>query len=83
MLHEGYLAEIELDEDAGLLRGIVVNACHQTFWFRGRTIEELRNAFDDGHPRDSHRWTWSQPRRSSGNGGCVFLNRKRLSLCIH
>jgi len=45
MLHEGYLAEIELDEEAGLLRGIVVNACYQTFKFEGTTIEELRNAF--------------------------------------
>ena len=44
LLHDGFLAEIELDEEANLLRGIVVNA-QEPFRFEGRSIGELRQAF--------------------------------------
>ena len=41
--HDGY---IEIDEDAGALSGIVVNA-RATLHFTGRSVEELRQAFAD------------------------------------
>lgn len=46
MTHEGYIAEIELDQDAGLLSGVVLNT-RATLHFAGRTVEELRQAFVD------------------------------------
>lgn len=46
MTHEGYIAEIELDEDAGTLSGVVVNT-RATLHFTGRTVDELRRAFAD------------------------------------
>jgi predicted HicB family RNase H-like nuclease len=46
MTHEGYIAEISLDEQAGLLSGIVLNT-RATLHFTGRTVEELKAAFID------------------------------------
>jgi predicted HicB family RNase H-like nuclease len=44
MIHEGYVAEIDLDQEAGLLNGVVLNT-RATLHFAGRTVAELRNAF--------------------------------------
>jgi predicted HicB family RNase H-like nuclease len=44
MTHEGYLATVELDEDAGLFHGEVVNT-RDVLTFQGRTLDELRAAF--------------------------------------
>jgi predicted HicB family RNase H-like nuclease len=44
--HDGYIAEISLDEQAGLLSGIVLNT-RATLHFTGRTVEELKAAFVD------------------------------------
>jgi predicted HicB family RNase H-like nuclease len=46
MTHEGYIAEITLDEDYGLLSGIVLNT-KATLHFTGKTVEELKTAFAD------------------------------------
>ena len=46
MTHNGYIASIELDEDAGLFHGEVINT-RDVLTFRGRTLEELRSAFAD------------------------------------
>lgn len=42
--HDGYLAEIELDEDAGMLFGIVINT-RDTLHFTAPTIPELKREF--------------------------------------
>lgn len=46
MHHEGYIATIDLDEDAGLFHGEVVNT-RDVLTFQGRTLDELRAAFAD------------------------------------
>ena len=46
MTHEGYLATVELDEDAGLFHGEVINT-KDVLTFQGRTPDELRAAFAD------------------------------------
>jgi predicted HicB family RNase H-like nuclease len=46
MTHNGYVASIELDEDAGLFHGEVINT-RDVLTFQGRTLEELRTAFAD------------------------------------
>ena len=42
--HDGYIAEVTLDEDSGRLSGLVLNT-RATLHFAGRTIEELKAAF--------------------------------------
>ena len=46
MIHEGYIAEVSLDEDSGLLSGIVLNT-KATLHFAGKTVVELKTAFKD------------------------------------
>src|SRR6266545_7531662 len=46
MTHEGYIAEIDLDQDAGLMNGVVLNT-RATLHFAGRTVDDLRQAFAD------------------------------------
>lgn len=46
MHHEGYIATIELDEEAGLFHGEVINT-RDVLTFQGRTLDELRAAFAD------------------------------------
>ncbi len=46
MHHEGYVATIELDEDAGLFHGEVINT-RDVLTFQGQTLDELRTAFAD------------------------------------
>lgn len=46
MTHDGYIAEIDLDQEAGLLSGVVLNT-RATLHFAGRTVDELRRAFAD------------------------------------
>jgi predicted HicB family RNase H-like nuclease len=43
MTHDGYLATVELDEEAGLFHGEVVNTSDM-LTFQGRTPDELRAA---------------------------------------
>jgi predicted HicB family RNase H-like nuclease len=44
--HEGYLATLEIDEEAGVIHGRVVNA-RAVLTFEGETLAELRQAFAD------------------------------------
>jgi predicted HicB family RNase H-like nuclease len=46
MTHDGYVATIELDEDAGLFHGEVINT-RDVLTFQGRTLDELKAAFAD------------------------------------
>ncbi len=46
MNHEGYIATVELDEEAGLFHGEVINT-RDVLTFQGQTFEELRTAFAD------------------------------------
>jgi predicted HicB family RNase H-like nuclease len=46
MTHDGYVATVELDEDAGLFHGEVINT-RDVLTFQGRTIDELHAAFAD------------------------------------
>jgi predicted HicB family RNase H-like nuclease len=43
MTHDGYIASIELDEQAGLFHGEVINT-RDVLTFQGRTLDELRHA---------------------------------------
>jgi predicted HicB family RNase H-like nuclease len=42
--HEGYVAEIDIDQDASLLSGIVLNT-RATLHFTGSSVDDLRQAF--------------------------------------
>ncbi len=46
MTHEGYVATIELDEEARLFHGEVINT-RDVLTFQGRTLDELKVAFGD------------------------------------
>jgi predicted HicB family RNase H-like nuclease len=44
MTHDGYVADITLDEESGLLSGVVLNT-RATLHFAGKTVDELKAAF--------------------------------------
>jgi len=46
MTYDCYVATVELDEDAGLFHGEVINT-RDVLTFQGRTLDELRAAFAD------------------------------------
>ncbi len=46
MTHDGYLATLEIDEEAAVIHGRVVNA-RAVLTFEGETLAELRAAFAD------------------------------------
>jgi predicted HicB family RNase H-like nuclease len=46
MIHDGYVASVELDEDAGLFHGEVINT-RDVLTFQGHTLDELKAAFAD------------------------------------
>lgn len=46
MSHDGYVATIELDEDAGVMHGRVVNA-RAVLTFEGTSVDDLKQAFAD------------------------------------
>jgi predicted HicB family RNase H-like nuclease len=46
MTHDGYVAAIEYDEEAGLFHGEVVNT-RDVLTFQGRTADELKAGFAD------------------------------------
>ncbi len=46
MTHEGYLATLEVDEDAGVIHGRVINA-RAVLTFDGETLADLQQAFAD------------------------------------
>lgn len=46
MHHSGYVATIELDEDAGIFHGEVINT-RDVLTFQGRTLDQLKKAFAD------------------------------------
>ena len=46
MTNDGYVATIELDEEAGLFHGEVINT-RDVLTFQGRTLDELKVAFAD------------------------------------
>ena len=46
MTHDGHVAIIELDEEAGLFHGEVINT-RDLLTFQGRTLDELKLAFAD------------------------------------
>ena len=69
MTHDGYVATVELDEEAGLFHGEVVNT-RDVLTFQGRTLDELRTAFADtiGDYLDWCRERGKEPERPySGN----------------
>jgi predicted HicB family RNase H-like nuclease len=43
MEYKGYIGKVEIDEDAGLLHGEVINI-RDVITFQGRTVEELQQA---------------------------------------
>jgi len=46
MQHDGYIATIDIDEEAGLFHGEVINT-RDVLTFQGHTFDELRAAFAD------------------------------------
>ena len=46
MEYKGYIGKVEIDEEAGLLHGEVINI-RDVVTFAGRTVEELRQALRD------------------------------------
>lgn len=46
MTHDAYVATVELDQDAGLFHGEVINT-RDVLTFQGRTLDELQTAFAD------------------------------------
>jgi predicted HicB family RNase H-like nuclease len=46
MTHDGYVTRVELDEEASIFHGEVVNT-KDVLTFQGRTLDELRTAFAD------------------------------------
>jgi predicted HicB family RNase H-like nuclease len=46
MEYKGYIGKVEVDEEAGILHGEVINL-RDVITFEGHTIEELRQAFKD------------------------------------
>jgi predicted HicB family RNase H-like nuclease len=46
MEYKGYVGRVELDAEAGLLHGEVVNT-RDVITFEGSSVEELRQAFED------------------------------------
>jgi predicted HicB family RNase H-like nuclease len=46
LTHDGYLAELEIDEAAGVIHGRVINA-RAMLTFEGETLAELQAAFAD------------------------------------
>jgi predicted HicB family RNase H-like nuclease len=46
LTHDGYIATVEIDEEAGVMHGRVINA-RAVLTFEGETLAELRAAFAD------------------------------------
>ncbi len=46
MTYKGYIGQVTLDEDAGVLHGQVLNT-RDIITFQGRTVKELRKALKD------------------------------------
>jgi predicted HicB family RNase H-like nuclease len=46
MEYKGYIGKVEIDEEAGILHGEVINI-RDVVTFEGRTVEELQQAFRD------------------------------------
>lgn len=46
MEYKGYIGKVEIDEEAGILHGEVINV-RDVITFEGRTVEELQQAFRD------------------------------------
>jgi predicted HicB family RNase H-like nuclease len=46
MEYKGYIGRVEIDEEAGLLHGEVINI-RDVVTFEGETVEELQHAFQD------------------------------------
>jgi predicted HicB family RNase H-like nuclease len=46
LTHDGYLAELEIDEGAGVIHGRVINA-RAVLTFEGETLADLKAAFAD------------------------------------
>ena len=46
MTYKGYQARVEMDEEAGLFHGEVINT-RDVITFQGRTVRQLKKAFAD------------------------------------
>ena len=46
MEYKGYVGKAEIDEEAGILHGEIINI-RDVVTFEGQTVEELRQAFQD------------------------------------
>jgi predicted HicB family RNase H-like nuclease len=60
MNHEGYIATLEIDEDSGVISGVVANV-RATLHFQGTTVGEVRAAFVDTI-EDYREWCASEGR---------------------
>jgi predicted HicB family RNase H-like nuclease len=46
MEYKGYIGKVDIDEEVGILHGEVINI-RDVITFEGRTVEELRRAFEE------------------------------------
>jgi predicted HicB family RNase H-like nuclease len=46
MIYKGYRAKVDLDEDAGVFHGEVINT-RDVITFQGSSVKELKRAFED------------------------------------
>ena len=46
MEYKGYIGKVELDEEAGILHGEVINT-RDVITFQGKTVEEINQSFKD------------------------------------
>jgi predicted HicB family RNase H-like nuclease len=62
MTHKGYIASIELDEEAGIFSGLVLNAPNATLHFEGQNAKDLHKAFA-GTVADYEAWCIERGKR--------------------
>jgi len=63
MTYKGYQARVELDEEAGVFHGEVINT-RDVITFQGSSVDELKQAFKDSV--DDYREVLRFPRGRSG-----------------
>jgi predicted HicB family RNase H-like nuclease len=62
MNHEGYIATLEIDEETGVISGVVTNV-RATLHFQGETVSEVRKAFEETIA-DYREWCASEGREA-------------------
>ena len=51
MEYKGYVGKVEIDEEAGILHGEVINI-RDVVTFEGRTVEEMQKAFENHNQQE-------------------------------